>query len=180
MYGEYWFRLFRLSMMVIGSFASYTKTKSVESAVWCLLTVFFYGGIPFKTEFSLVRIQFESRGRFKLQSACNRIQNNVKSDSKRRAIGFKTADQKIAKFFRRRLVPLHSSTDIWTDLFSLYIYFLTLFRSSTSDLSRINQLKINYTDQESLQHLFLLKTMCEQFKFRYIYIRINSEVLYIF
>ncbi len=25
-------------MMVIGSFASYTKTKSVESAVWCLLT----------------------------------------------------------------------------------------------------------------------------------------------
>jgi hypothetical protein len=35
---EYWFRLSRLSMMVIGSFASYTKTKSVESAVWCLLT----------------------------------------------------------------------------------------------------------------------------------------------
>jgi hypothetical protein len=31
--GEYWFRLSRLSMMVIGSFASYTKTKSVESAV---------------------------------------------------------------------------------------------------------------------------------------------------
>jgi hypothetical protein len=30
---EYWFRLSRLSMMVIGSFASYTKTKSVESAV---------------------------------------------------------------------------------------------------------------------------------------------------
>jgi hypothetical protein len=25
-------------MMVIGSFASYTKTNSVESAVWCLLT----------------------------------------------------------------------------------------------------------------------------------------------
>ncbi len=25
--------------MVIGSFASYTKTKSVESAVWCLLTL---------------------------------------------------------------------------------------------------------------------------------------------
>ncbi len=38
MYGEYWFRLSRLAMMVIGSFASYTKTKSVESAVWCLLT----------------------------------------------------------------------------------------------------------------------------------------------
>jgi hypothetical protein len=33
MYREYWFRLSRLSMMVIGSFASYTKTKSVESAV---------------------------------------------------------------------------------------------------------------------------------------------------
>ncbi len=33
MYGEYWFRLSRLSMMVIGSFASFTKTKSVESAV---------------------------------------------------------------------------------------------------------------------------------------------------
>jgi hypothetical protein len=33
MYGEYWFRLSCLSMMVIGSFASYTKTKSVESAV---------------------------------------------------------------------------------------------------------------------------------------------------
>jgi hypothetical protein len=33
MYGQYWFRLSRLSMMVIGSFASYTKTKSVESAV---------------------------------------------------------------------------------------------------------------------------------------------------
>jgi hypothetical protein len=33
MYGEYWFRLSGLSMMVIGSFASYTKTKSVESAV---------------------------------------------------------------------------------------------------------------------------------------------------
>jgi hypothetical protein len=33
MYGEYSFRLTRLSMMVIGSFASYTKTKSVESAV---------------------------------------------------------------------------------------------------------------------------------------------------
>jgi hypothetical protein len=33
MYGEYWFRLSRLSMMVIDSFASYTKTKSVESAV---------------------------------------------------------------------------------------------------------------------------------------------------
>jgi hypothetical protein len=32
MYGEYWFRLSRLSMIVIGSFASYTKTKSVESA----------------------------------------------------------------------------------------------------------------------------------------------------
>jgi hypothetical protein len=32
-YGEYWFRLSRLFMMVIGSFASYTKTKSVESAV---------------------------------------------------------------------------------------------------------------------------------------------------
>jgi hypothetical protein len=30
---RYWFRLSRLSMMVIGSFASYTKTKSVESAV---------------------------------------------------------------------------------------------------------------------------------------------------
>jgi hypothetical protein len=39
MCGEYWFRLSRLSMMVIGSFASYTKTKSVESAVWCLLTL---------------------------------------------------------------------------------------------------------------------------------------------
>ncbi len=26
-------------MMVIGSFASYTKTKPVESAVWCLLTL---------------------------------------------------------------------------------------------------------------------------------------------
>jgi hypothetical protein len=26
-------------MMVIGSFASYTKAKSVESAVWCLLTL---------------------------------------------------------------------------------------------------------------------------------------------
>ncbi len=26
-------------MMVIGSFASYTKTKSEESAVWCLLTL---------------------------------------------------------------------------------------------------------------------------------------------
>ncbi len=26
-------------MMVIGSFASYTKIKSVESAVWCLLTL---------------------------------------------------------------------------------------------------------------------------------------------
>jgi hypothetical protein len=39
MYGEYWFRLSRLSMMVIGSFASYTKTKSVESAVGCLLTL---------------------------------------------------------------------------------------------------------------------------------------------
>ncbi len=39
MYGEYWFRLPRLSMMVIGSFASYTKTKSVESAEWCLLTL---------------------------------------------------------------------------------------------------------------------------------------------
>jgi hypothetical protein len=38
MYGEYWFRLSRLSMMVIGSIASYTKTKLVESAVWCLLT----------------------------------------------------------------------------------------------------------------------------------------------
>ncbi len=25
--------------MVIGSFASYTKTKSVESAIWCLLTL---------------------------------------------------------------------------------------------------------------------------------------------
>ncbi len=36
---EYWFRLSRLSMMVIGSFASYTKTKSVESAVCCLLTL---------------------------------------------------------------------------------------------------------------------------------------------
>ncbi len=33
MYGEYWFRLSRLFMMVIGSIASYTKTKSVESAV---------------------------------------------------------------------------------------------------------------------------------------------------
>jgi hypothetical protein len=33
MYGEYWFRLSRLPMMVIGSFASYTKTKSVKSAV---------------------------------------------------------------------------------------------------------------------------------------------------
>ncbi len=33
MVGEYWFRLSRLSMMVIGSFASYTKTKSVEFAV---------------------------------------------------------------------------------------------------------------------------------------------------
>ncbi len=33
LYGEYWFSLSRLSMMVIGSFASYTKTKSVESAV---------------------------------------------------------------------------------------------------------------------------------------------------
>jgi hypothetical protein len=39
MYGEYWFRLSCLSMMVIGSFAPYTKTKSVESAVWCLLTL---------------------------------------------------------------------------------------------------------------------------------------------
>ncbi len=39
MYGEYLFRLSRLSVMVIGSFASYTKAKSVESAVWCLLTL---------------------------------------------------------------------------------------------------------------------------------------------
>jgi hypothetical protein len=39
MYGEYWFCLSHLSMMVIGSFASYPKTKSVESAVWCLLTL---------------------------------------------------------------------------------------------------------------------------------------------
>jgi hypothetical protein len=39
MYGEYWFCLSRLSMMVTGSFAFYTKTKSVESAVWCLLTL---------------------------------------------------------------------------------------------------------------------------------------------
>jgi hypothetical protein len=39
MVGEYWFCLSCLSMMVIGSFASYTKTKSVESAVWCLLTL---------------------------------------------------------------------------------------------------------------------------------------------
>ncbi len=39
MYGEYWFRLSRLSMILIGSFAFYTKTKSVESAVWCLLTL---------------------------------------------------------------------------------------------------------------------------------------------
>jgi hypothetical protein len=30
---RYWFRLSHLYMMVIGSFASYTKTKSVESAV---------------------------------------------------------------------------------------------------------------------------------------------------
>jgi hypothetical protein len=30
---RYWFRLSRLSIMVIGSFASYAKTKSVESAV---------------------------------------------------------------------------------------------------------------------------------------------------
>ncbi len=60
------------------------------------------------------------------------------------------------------------------------MYSLTLFRSSASDLSRINQLKIDYTDQESLQHLFLLKTMCEQFKFRHIYIRIKSTVLHIF
>jgi hypothetical protein len=36
---EYWFCLSRLSMMVIGSFASYTKTKSVESSVCCLLTL---------------------------------------------------------------------------------------------------------------------------------------------
>ncbi len=36
---RYWFRLSHLSIMVIGSFASYTKTKSVESAVWCLLTL---------------------------------------------------------------------------------------------------------------------------------------------
>ncbi len=39
MFGVYWFRLSLLSMVVIGSFASYTKTKSVESAVWCLLTL---------------------------------------------------------------------------------------------------------------------------------------------
>ncbi len=39
MCGEYWLPLSRLSMMVIGSFASYTKTKSVESAVQCLLTL---------------------------------------------------------------------------------------------------------------------------------------------
>ncbi len=39
MEGEYWFRLSRLSMMVIGSFTSYTKTKTVESAVWRLLTL---------------------------------------------------------------------------------------------------------------------------------------------
>jgi hypothetical protein len=38
LYGD-WFRLSRLSMMVIGSFASYTSTKSVESAVCCLLTL---------------------------------------------------------------------------------------------------------------------------------------------
>jgi hypothetical protein len=39
MYGEYRFRLSRFSKMVIGSFASYTKTKSVESAVRCLLSL---------------------------------------------------------------------------------------------------------------------------------------------
>jgi hypothetical protein len=38
MYGEYWFRLSRYVYDVNRSFASYTKTKSVESAVWCLLT----------------------------------------------------------------------------------------------------------------------------------------------
>ena len=38
LYGEYWFRLFRYVYDGNRSFAAYTKTKSVESAVWCLLT----------------------------------------------------------------------------------------------------------------------------------------------
>jgi hypothetical protein len=38
LYGEYWFRLSRYVYDGNRSFASYTKTKLVESAVWCLLT----------------------------------------------------------------------------------------------------------------------------------------------
>ncbi len=59
MVGEYWFRLSRLSMMVIGSFASYTKTKSVESAVWCLLTL--DDGVIFFTGSELLFSLFEQQ-----------------------------------------------------------------------------------------------------------------------
>jgi hypothetical protein len=59
MVGEYWFRLSCLSMMVIGSFASYTKTKSVESAIWCWLTlddgVIFFTGSKY-----LKKVQYQN------------------------------------------------------------------------------------------------------------------------
>jgi hypothetical protein len=54
-------------------------------------SVLFKGGIPFKTGFSSIRIQFESRGdsncnrhAIGFKTTCNRIQSDVQSDSKLR------------------------------------------------------------------------------------------------
>jgi hypothetical protein len=64
----------------------------------------------FKAEFPSKPVFFQFR--FNLQTAEIQTAIGVQADSKRRAIGFKTADQKIAKLFRLRLIPLHSSIDI--------------------------------------------------------------------
>ncbi len=110
------------------------------------------------------RISFNSDSickprRFKLQSSCNRIQNDAQSDSKLWTRKLQSSFD--LDFFHYTLQNIFELT------FFLYIY--TLF----------NNLRLTTLIKE-VYSIYFLKTMCEQFKFRYLYQNIFNSALYIF
>jgi hypothetical protein len=130
-YGEYWFSLSRLSMMVIGSIASYTKTKSVESAVWCLLTrdddvenrYFLYNGIEIPEHSSGSELHFwttikQAKNQWEMKTTSNRTVNKINERS---------ITNKEHKFIQLNIsrVPLFTET-------SLNVTFLILHRVKIS------------------------------------------------
>ncbi len=134
------------------------ESSSPSSSMYFVLLNSPQNQISVQVGFKLQTVEIQTAIAVQSDSNCN-----VQSDSKwRRAIGFKmtrnwiqTADQKIAKLFRLRLFH-YTLQEIFKLTFSLYIYTLWhCLKATTSDLSRINSTEIDYTDQRSLQHLFL-------------------------